>query len=84
MRVHGSRDLPNFLSKRACQLFVGAQIGSGELDINGSGQAKIQDLRDDVRGLKEKFHAGELLRQGVPEIRDQFGRGPVPFFQGHQ
>src|SRR5258708_32177185 len=48
-------------------------VCAGEGDVDRGRSAKIQNLRDDVRGAKEKLRAGLLLRKEVAQLVDVLG-----------
>src|SRR5882724_3407815 len=48
-------------------------VCAGDGDVDRGRSAKIQDLRDDVRGLKEKLHTGIFLRKDVAQLVDVLG-----------
>ena len=41
-------------------LVILCQVFADNLNIDGRGKTEIQDLADDVRGLKKEFNAGKL------------------------
>ncbi len=49
---------------------VGVEIGSHDLDVDGSGQAEVEDLGDDIDGKHVERHARILARQGDPQAVD--------------
>ena len=53
---------------------VALQIRAHHLHIDGGGQAEIQNLRDDIGGLEEKFHPGKPARQFLPQTAQRIRR----------
>src|SRR5260370_32133491 len=45
-------------------------VHAGDFHVDGRGCAKIQDLRHDVRRLKEELHAGKTLRKFFAQFVD--------------
>src|SRR5580700_1251872 len=66
--IDGTGDVADLVGKFFREQIVSLLIGAGHLHIDGGGNAEIQNLRDDVRGLEEKLHAGELLGKFFAEI----------------
>ncbi len=56
-------------------------IEAGDCDVDRSGRAEVQNLSDDVGGLKEKLNAGEALRQLRAHFVDVVGGGAVLFIE---
>src|SRR5260370_18496212 len=60
---HRARDVANLPWEFFGDEEIAGLIVSGNGHVDGRGRAKVQNLRDDVRGLKEKLHAGKSLRK---------------------
>src|SRR6267143_2632425 len=55
-------------------------VHPGDLHVDGRGSPEIQDLRHDVRRLKEKLHAGKALRELFAQIIDVHAGGLAVYF----
>ena len=62
-----AHSIRNLLRDRITALHIRAH----HLHINRSRQAEIQNLSDNVRGLKEKLHAGKLPGQRITQLPRQ-------------
>ena len=62
-------------SSLSANIAVGVEIPPNDLDVDGSGQAEIQNLADDVRGQEVKSDARKILGQFDAQIVDVFGGG---------
>src|SRR5262249_7156143 len=60
------------------ELIVGRAAVAGHFDVDGGGQAEVQDLADDVRRLPEEVAGREAAPEPLPEPLDVLFRGPVP------
>ena len=54
---------------------VACVVGAVDLDVDGRGQAEVEDLRDDVGGQEVEGGAGELARQAFAQGADVVGGG---------
>src|SRR5690348_6452145 len=82
MHVDGSRDVANLLGEFFRNYIITDLIRPRYRDIDRSRGSEIQNLRHDVRRLKEELHAGKRLWQFFAEIVDVSDRGfPAFFFQ---
>jgi hypothetical protein len=54
---------------------IGLKIASEDLDVNGSGQAEIENLADDIRGQEIKGDAGEILGEFDAQFVNVLGGG---------
>ena len=63
-----------------------SDVGADELDIDGGGQAEIQDLGDDVGRQEVKSGAWEFAREIVCGVRawTYFCGGPVVLVEGYE
>ena len=48
---------------RSATLRLPTHVGAVDLDVDGRGQAEVEDLRDDVGGQEVEGGAGELARE---------------------
>ncbi len=80
VHVHGSRHLAQLAGDLVGNLVVLVHVApSGDLHVDGRGQAEVEDLADDVGGLEVEVHARELGGQFAPEPLGEFEhRGFVP------
>ena len=58
-------------------LVVGGGVAAQHLDVDGRGQAEVQNLVGDVGGLEEEDHVGELLVEPLAQAVGVFGGGAV-------
>ncbi len=66
-------------------LVVGRHVGADQLNIDGRGQAEVQNLGNDVGRLEEEFHAGKLPRQTFAQPANVVRRGMMMLLvQAHQ
>ena len=56
---------------------IGGGVAAHHLQVDGRGQAEIQDLVGDIGGFKEKDHVGELLVEAFAKAVGVFGGGAV-------
>ena len=65
MNVHVGRALNtgNLSHQLAGKLLIGRVIGPNNLNINGGGDAEIQNLRHEVSRLVEKLNLREIFAQ---------------------
>ena len=68
MHVRGSRNGLESRQQFPRQIVVLLHVRTGELDVDWSGQSKIEDLANDVRGLEIKFRTGELAGQSITQV----------------
>ena len=73
--VDGAWDVAQFTGEFLRKQVVALLICRGTQDgnVDGSGRAEVQNLGDDVGGLKIELHAGKFLRQLFAEDVDVFG-----------
>ncbi len=57
MDVRRTRNLAHLICDLLRNVVIGAHIGTNNLDVNRGGQTEIKNLRDDIGGLEEEFHA---------------------------
>ena len=62
-QVHGTGHKFQAIQQIVGKDTIGREIAPEDLDVNGSGQAEIEDLADDVRGQEVKSDAREVLGQ---------------------
>src|SRR2546430_13143913 len=74
--VDGAGDVAEFTSEFLREQVVALLVcrGAQDGDVDGRGRAEVQNLGNDVRGLKVELHAGKLLRQLFSQGVDVFGR----------
>src|SRR5690242_9112514 len=77
VNVGGAGNVSNFVGQFLRDGVVTGLVGSQELDVDGSRRPEIENLRDDVGGLKEKLDAGEAVRQGLAKFFDVVAGGPA-------
>ena len=65
-------------------LVISRHVRADNLNVDGRGQAEVQDLADDVRRLEEELRARELLGQLAAEIADVVRRGAMFGIQRNQ
>ena len=58
-------------------LVVGGGVAADHLDIDGSGQAEVQNLVGDVGRLEEEHHLRKFLVQAAAEPAGILGHGTV-------
>ena len=51
---------------------VSFEIVAGHLNVNGRGQAEVQDLAHDVGGQERKSHSRKLVRQTEAQVVNIF------------
>src|SRR5258708_27581559 len=77
--------MPEFTGEFFSDQIISALVHGGYFHVDGRRRAEIQDLRHDVRGLKEKLHAGKTLRKLFAQIIDVHAGGlSAHFFQLHK
>ena len=52
-------------------------VGSGDLDIDGRGQAEVQNLAHDIRSRKGELHVRKIVLEPLPEHAHIVRRGTV-------
>ena len=67
MHICGSGYLPDTVGNLLCNRVIALHVGTGYLDIDGCRQSEVQNLGNDIRGLKEKLYTRELMRQFGPK-----------------
>jgi len=72
----------NFLGNRGGDLLVARQVTTHHLDVEGSGQSKVNSLAHDVCREEIKRYAREVPVECQPQISNVVSRGPVAGFQG--
>ena len=75
MNVGSAGNVPHPVRDSLCNFVVLQHVGSNHLHIDRRRQSKIQNLRDDVRGLQEEFGAGKLLRQNFTQVSHELCAG---------
>src|SRR5690242_8072483 len=68
MDVGGARDAGNLFHEAASDAIVCVRVAADDLEIDGRGKAKVDDLAGDVGGLEEKRHVGKVLTQALTEL----------------
>ena len=83
--VGGAGNVPHAIRNLLRDQVIAGHVGAGELNIDGRGQAEVQDLGDDVGRLEEELHAGKLPRQTLAQLADVVRRRMmVLLIQAHQ
>src|SRR6202166_2281768 len=83
-RIGDARHAPDFLQHTSRDFAIALNIGSLDLNIDGSGQTKVQNLSDDVRGQEVKGRAGIFAGQRLSQALHIVCRSVVIFVEGHQ
>ena len=83
-KISRPRDGSHFLKQRVCIEPVSRQVVSDDLNVDGSWQAKIQNLADHVGGQKRECNARELLWKRQTKLVNVVVRGMVLGGQGHK
>src|SRR5579859_6780771 len=65
--------MPNLIGDLLRDGIVSLLIGSYHLHVNGSGQAEIENLSDDIGRLKEEFHSWKMFRQKLSQMPHERG-----------
>src|SRR5713226_7926768 len=68
--IHGAGNVPELAGEFFPDQVISALVHARDFHIDGRGSAEIQDLRDDVRRLKEELHAGKTLRKFFAQFVD--------------
>jgi len=68
VHVSGAGHLAEAVGNLIRERMAGLDIGADDLNVDGSGQTEIQNLSNDVGGLKEKLHSGETPRQLLTQL----------------
>src|SRR6266571_1086768 len=79
VHVHGARDVAELIGELFPDQIISALVHAGYFHVDGRGRAEIQNLRDDVRRLKEELHAREALRKFFAQIVDVRAGGLAAF-----
>jgi len=74
-QVHRAGDKFQAVQQIVGEDSIGRKIASEDLNINGSGQAEIENLADDIRGQEIKGDAGKILGEFDAQIVDVIGGG---------
>ncbi len=77
-------DLAEFGEHLVRDLAVVCDLGAFDLDVDGRGQAEVEDLRDDVRGKEIEGGAGKLAREVGAKGTHEVGGGSVFFLEGDE
>ncbi len=78
--VDGTGNVAHLVCQLLCEREIGLLIVAGDGHVDGRGRAEIQDLGDDVRGLKEKLYPREPLRKFLAQRGDVSARGLAAHF----
>ena len=70
VNVHGAGNMADLVGQFLGDQVIALLICAGNFHIDGRGHAKIQNLRDDVRGLEEELHTGKFLWKFFAQISD--------------
>src|ERR1051326_4473248 len=65
--------MPNLIGDLLRDGIVRLLIRSHHLHVNGSGQAEVQNLSDDIGRLEEEFHSWKMLRQKLSQMPHERG-----------
>ena len=85
VHVGSARNTPQPIGNLLRDGVVGCHVGANQLNVDGRGQAEVQDLGDDVGRLEEKLHTGKLPRQTLAQLADVVRCGMmVLLIQAHQ
>ena len=74
--------MANFLGNRGGDLLVAGQVTTHHLDVEGSGQSKVNGLAHDVCGQEIKRYAREVPVECQTQISNVVSRGTMAGFQG--
>ena len=77
--IHGAGNVAHLRREFLRDDIVARLVGSGDGDVDGRGSTEVQNLGDDVGGLKEKLHAGISVRQHGAKLVDVFGGALAAF-----
>ena len=83
-QIGRSGNVSHFLEQRICIAPVSLQIVSHDLNIDGSRQAKIQNLADHVGRQESECHTRELFRECQTKLVNVVVRGMVIGGQSHK
>src|ERR1700722_5208802 len=81
VHIDGAGNVTQASSDALCDCEVGVGIEAGDRDVDRGRRAEVQDLRDDVGGLKEKLDAGKAARQLSAKFVDVIGGGAMIFIK---
>ncbi len=59
-------------------------VGAGELDVDGSGEAEVENLGDDVGGREPEGHVGKVFGHLVADLADDLGGGEFAGLEGDE
>src|SRR5690349_23965872 len=59
---------------------ISALVHARDFHVDGRGSTEIQDLRHDIRRLKEELHAGKTLRKFFAQVIDVRSGRLAPYF----
>src|SRR5580765_5494586 len=79
MHIHGAGNVAHLPRKFLRNGIVARLVRSGDGHIYGRWSAEVENLRDDVRRLKEKLYARISVRQHTAKLVDVFGGTPAAF-----
>src|SRR5438876_7617722 len=68
--IHGTRNVTEFAREFLPHQIISALVHAGDFHVDGCGSAEIQDLRHDVRRLKEELHSRKALRKFFAQVID--------------
>ena len=83
-QIGGAGNGLELIEKIDRELAVGFDIGAAHLNVDGRGQAEIEDLADDIGGHEVKRDARKFARQAFAQLADILAGGPVAFGQRNQ
>src|ERR1700688_3315043 len=83
-RIGDARHTFDFLQHPSRDFAIALNIGSLDLNIDGSGQTKVQHLSNDVRGQEVKGRAGIFAGQRLSQALNIICCSVVIFVEGHQ
>ena len=72
LHVHVGRagNLAHLICDPLRDVVIRAHIRAHDLDVDRRGQSEIKNLRHDIGGLEEEFHAWETRREFAPQPAD--------------
>ncbi len=70
MDVNGAGNMPDLIGKLDGSVVITLLIHPGNLDVDRRGCSKVQNLRNDIRRLKEELHTGEFAGKALAKIVD--------------
>ena len=82
MDVGSTANAGNVVADSAGDVVVGKRLATAELNIDRGGETEVQDLIDDVRGLKVEDDIRIFLVQNIAEAFTIKLRGVVLFIKG--